>query len=449
MSAVTFVFVLALIHLIGAAWLLGGYYSLSRWVMGISGWCAFGVSTFFLYADLRHRKANPALNKIWLLWASLIVFLVISLLNPSYSEIITEEGFCFVYNAPVTWLPAVVSQSRSTPMIFQLTGTLVLVWSVLAVFRTRDWHRKLLFVCVFNAALLAFVGAFFKLLGAENPLGFFRAVHPGFFASFSYHNHWVAFASLALFTVTGLFVHRLKNPQHNQTDANQLFLLGAFGFFLLLSLLLVGSRTGLLVLGIYLACFSFRFIFFRNRVGKAFSGVTILVIVGILAVGYLSVLISEKQIDYTAKKYEKAWYAFWDSDKDVDSFRFKNGPKIAVDIIKDKPMLGWGWGSYKYAMARYAPKYIGQNVIAQYAHCDWLQFLGDLGVIGFSLFVAPIIYLICKYRKPDIVAIWICLGLSVILFIALFEFPLSNPAVLSHFMVGLIASIGLRSVNCG
>ena len=168
-----------------------------------------------------------------------------------------------------------------------------------------------------------------------------------------------------------------------------------------------------------------------------------------MAVGYLSVLISEKQIDYTAKKYEKAWYAFWDSDKDVDSFRFKHGPKIAVDIIKDKPMLGWGWGSYKYAMARYAPKYIGQNVIAQYAHCDWLQFLGDLGVIGFSLFVAPIIYLICKYRKPDIVAIWICLGLSVILFIALFEFPLSNPAVLSHFMVGLIASIGLRSVNCG
>ena len=421
---------------------------MAPWIMGISGWIAFLISIFFLHTDLYLRKANPALNKIWILWVGLIVFLVISLLNPSYSEITVEEGILFAYNSPVIWLPSVVSQSRSIPMIFQFTGTLVLAWSVLAIFNERRLHRKLLFFCVFNASLLAFIGAFFKLLRAANPLGFFRSVNPSFFASFTYHNHWVAFASLALFTATGLFVYHLKNSQRDRIDFNRLSLLGALGFFLLLSLLLVESRTGLLVLGIYLVCLILGFALFLSRRGKVLSKITILAVLGLLVLGCLSLLISEKAIDKMVKEYKIAWHALWSPDREVDSFRFNHGPKIVVNLIKDKPITGWGWGSYHYAMKRYAPKYIGEHVITQYAHCDWLQFLAELGVIGFSLFIVPIVYLVYKYREPDPVAIWVCLGLNVILFMAFFEYPLSNPAVLSHFMVGLFGSIGLRSANC-
>ncbi len=449
MSPTIFVFALALIHLIGATWLLGGYYSLAPWIMGTSGWSAFFISIVFLSVDLYRRKANPALHKIWLLWAGLIVFLVISLLNPSYSEITVEEGILFAYNSSVTWLPSVVSQSRSTPMIFQFTGTFVLAWSVLATFRERRrLYRKLLFFCICNASLLALFGAFLKLLGAENPLGFFRSVNTSFFASFTYHNHWVAFAGLALFAATGLFIYHLKKSQHDRIDFNQLSLLAALGFFLLLSLLLVESRTGLLVMGIYLACLVLSVAFFRNREGKVLSKITISAVLGLLVLGCLSLLISEKAIEKMTKEYKIAWYALRSPDRDVDSFRFNHSPKIVVSLIKDKPINGWGWGSYHYAMKRYSSKYIGNNVIVQYAHCDWLQFLAELGVIGFFLFITPIIYLICKYRESDPVATWVCMGLSVILFMALFEYPLSNPAVLSHFMVGLFGSIGLRSANC-
>lgn len=442
------VITLAGIHLIGGAWLMGGYFSAAPWLMGITGWLAGIIAIFHAVQALgppRTKHQAPRTLILSLCWGLLIALLFASLLNPAYREIVSDTGKQFLFKLHPKWLPSVVSVERSLPMIFQMTGSLALAWSLFTVVESRRRLRSLLLASTVNAFALGLAGGILKLIGAENPLYFFKSVNPSFFASFTYHNHWVAFATLNLCFATGLLAHAVRHRQNDRSDSNRFAALGAMAFFLLLSLLLVESRAGLLIAIIYTLGGSLYLIsrkLDRLKAMPKYVGIAVTLLIG---VGYVSLQISEKQLGNVSEKYEKTWYTFWDADAEIDDFRFNSGPKIAGDLIKEKPLLGWGFGSYFYAMKVYAPDYLEEDVGAQFAHNDWMQFFAELGGIGFFLFAFPLAYAIYKYRRPNVTANWIRFGLGMVLFMALWEFPLSNPTVLAHFVVGFIVSVKLKT----
>jgi O-antigen ligase len=120
-------------------------------------------------------------------------------------------------------------------------------------------------------------------------------------------------------------------------------------------------------------------------------------------------------------------------------------------MFKDRPIWGWGFGSHRYLYQLYArdeyryPNGIVKH-IKEFAHNDWMQFLAEFGVVGLFLLTAPACYVAWLTRRawlrPESPSHWLIVAMALILFLATFEFPLSNPAVLVHF--GILLTLALK-----
>ncbi|MCB1120390.1 MAG: O-antigen ligase family protein [Verrucomicrobiae bacterium] len=437
---------LALATLIPGAWMMGGYYSKAPYWMGIGGWVCGLVA---LYQVLRRPalwKTSVASHPVWLGWGVLVVWLLISLLNPTYRPVDLPTGSTYALGESVDWLPGVMSVQRSGPMILQLTGSMVLAWSFMALVRSGRRMRLFLWGLLINAFVLSLVGAWFKVTGAENILQVFQAVNPKFFASFTYHNHWVAFAGFHLMLGTGLACYYSFHPARQVTrgrGANRIVFLWVANFFLLLSLFLCESRTGLLFAAAYgfilVLYFMRRWLVARD---KPVAWISWTLGFGLLALGWFSYQIVLPQLSRTTGRVEEAWYAIWDNESEVDNFRFNVGPRITTRLIARKPYLGWGWGSYPFAMSIYAPDYLDDQY-AQFAHNDWLQFVAELGAVGCFLFVFPLVHMSIYFRPQNNLTRFTRVGMALLLAMAFFEGPFTNPVVLACVLcvLGLDLSI--------
>lgn len=81
---------------------------------------------------------------------------------------------------------------------------------------------------------------------------------------------------------------------------------------------------------------------------------------------------------------------------------------LAVSLFKQKPIFGWGWGSYQYLYYQF----IGKNqYVFQYRHAHniYLQLLCEVGIVGFIAFCIFFVWQLYKalklyndYRKGNI-----------------------------------------------
>jgi tetratricopeptide (TPR) repeat protein/O-antigen ligase len=73
--------------------------------------------------------------------------------------------------------------------------------------------------------------------------------------------------------------------------------------------------------------------------------------------------------------------------------------QVALDIFKEKPVLGEGYGAFRvYSLEKMAPEWYaqlparsGQMLVPGYAHNEYLQVLADVGIIGGLLFLALLV----------------------------------------------------------
>ncbi len=130
--------------------------------------------------------------------------------------------------------------------------------------------------------------------------------------------------------------------------------------------------------------------------------------------------------------------------------------KTTFNMIKDKPLLGSGIGTFKMNYLDYQaeflkdnPYYIKYSGKAGEAHNEYLQMWAELGVIGLGIFLS-IIFIFCnlvweflkeeKNSKKKLICWSLILGIICFLFHSLFTFPLHVPALGSTFFIifGLI-----------
>jgi len=135
-----------------------------------------------------------------------------------------------------------------------------------------------------------------------------------------------------------------------------------------------------------------------------------------------------------------------------------------IEMIKDKPILGLGIGTFKYHYLNYQakyllehPDYIKYSVNASEAHNEYLQMWVEIEVIGLSIFLIIIILIYNQFwrffkqekdSQKKIIAWGMVLGINCFLLHSLFTFPLHVPALASTFFVLLgLAMVYIRKYD--
>jgi O-antigen ligase len=126
--------------------------------------------------------------------------------------------------------------------------------------------------------------------------------------------------------------------------------------------------------------------------------------------------------------------------------------RTAVEMVKEKPITGFGIGGFYYNYIPFQGKVLSQTnpknfypvrEMVIWAHNDFLQEVVENGLAGFLLFlltILPFFYLIFKKRKE----LWIralALSLAFYFIVAFVDFPLHRPVEASLFML-LAAFVG-------
>lgn len=339
----------------------------------------------------------------------------------------------------------------------------ILVWQYLS---SRRLIRALLSVIVFNGALLAVAGTLQKLNyePGDHVLeiwGIWNAPEPRYyFSSFSYKNHWSAFALLGMCAAIGLAwgewrrwgVWAWKRPLAPCCLAA--------ASLIAVSIPLSGSRSGtgllaalLLLVAVALAwSWSRRALSHGGRLLGFMTGIGACLVVMSGLVWFGAGLHRETKSEAINNTLQQ-WEALREGKPPLRYFLWKDTWKMFLD----RPVFGHGLGSLRALYPLYeSPEYRQEREHGleyahrelkpqtEHSHSDWLQYLAETGVVGVALLASvPLLALWgqrTRMRSP--VGNWALVGALLFGLYAMVDFPTRTPAALLTFM--LVFALGHR-----
>jgi O-antigen ligase len=447
--------------LLTASWMTGGRAGFAPYAMiGLSF-----LSIFPLIASFIHRRSDSEISaKLLVPWLTLLCLSCISLFNTSFRRISnlaekdnlwTLQGR-FLKIEPIHFLPSTVDAARTLIFLALLTGLMLLSVTIFACIKKRSHIRFILNLICINGFVLSITGIVFKVLGTDKILGFIPWKTNSFFATFRYHNHWGAFILLCLFSSLALFAWNWKKNGKriaNRGNQSPFYLLVSFVF--LLTLPISTSRAAILaavIMTLYLAAVLLLKLFQKNAVTAAFKLLSVFALIICMSgtIFFVSKNFFRGEVLNTKEQIELAL-----SGKTFDL----RVPLMrdSVHLILQKPLFGWGYHSFGYIFPLVASDdfYIYSKtkpVRVEFTHNDYLQNMIEFGIIGFLLLISvPItVFLhIRKNGKRNTISFFLFCGIASILIMAMYDFPLSNPAVLAHFVIifSLAAKYALLSAK--
>jgi len=307
--------------------------------------------------------------------------------------------------------------------------------------RRTDWIllMRLLFL---NYTVLVLVGFIFKLSGATKILGFleWHGVHT-FFASFSYHNNWAAYALIGICIGLALIYNEVQKGKKifGRSSSGLLYLVVIF--FMAVSIPSLGSRSGTALLLIICSGLLFNWIVLRKNISLGGRLFRVLAACALISVAVISVYsVGEKFVQGSISK----------SLSEIERVEAGGTGNLRFLIWEEtirlgmiKPWLGWGWGSFKRIFIHKTRLPLDLTSIqargrSSHSYNDWLQHWFELGVIGFLLFLSvPVgfFYYAVKNGKRSYFSNWLYVGCLLTLVYALVDLPFGCPAVLTIFSI--------------
>lgn len=424
-----------------APWMLGGRAEGAWMFLGAFSWSAFGIhlATGKQMVALRPKSIDFWKCALWGLWFLWMIPWGISVFNPSAHASLSADGVLRLqHEGAIPLLPSSVYAWRTFEHGFLLSGCMVLAYSAYRVFNQRRLVLGLLTAVLGNGVVLSILGLYFDAVGTELIFGRFEAANRSFFSSFNYHNHWGVYALIALSCTFVVWeVKRLRGSGPGVMNRNILF--AAMALVLAFSIIVAGGRFCLLGLGVLLSAFIVRLLL--SEVTK--NSYRILIFCSVLLCGCGALWLAGESF---LERFEMTRIQFTDVyEGNLNDTRFYAAPRDTIRMALDNPIWGWGLGSYLYVFRDYAGQefYIPHHdeivlVWMEAAHNDWLQLWAEVGFVGFFTiltFVFGFVVYCVKQGKRNVMAQVFILLFFVIGLIALFDFPMANPAIALHVWV--------------
>jgi O-antigen ligase len=375
--------------------------------------------------------------------------------GPTANLIFEFEGM--IQNHPNPFIPSSVLSNKGLIFNFINTISQVLIGFILFFSINKRKHiRRILLVLSINIGILAFVGILQKLNYKPSDshleiFGIWNTPEPRyFFSSFTYKNHWSAFALMGFSTSIALLVDSYRRYGKSFTKKISNFLLFLSTLFIIISFPLSGSRSGTILMILSFALLSFTtlkflgFLTYRN----VFIFL-VLIILGLIAV--LS-FISKVNSNTTDEMTNNIKIQLTELSHGKLPLRILLWNDLFEQIIH-RPIYGYGFNSYKIINPIYQSPEVrnlrekGVQLARQkytpligYAHNDWLERISEFGLIGLFC-VTPFLYFIFiqLFKSYSLFNKLILIGLVIYLIYSFIDFPSQTPANLILFssLVGI------------
>ena len=388
---------------------------------------------FILYISLLDDRIWGNFNVLiyQCLLLALLMYVWVSYLNPSHVYSISSNSF--VQSGDVyRFLPSSATPIVGIEKIVYFTLLLGFVSLLAFDILNRNYYKVILYFIWWNTLLLSVLGIIFKYLGASKMLGVVTppfGTERYFFSSFTYKNHWGCYVLLT-FGVVGFLMEECKWRVSNYMKCLVLVSIAIFA----ISVYLSGSRSCSILITGLLIIFYLRFIFktrWNSKFAQIFAGsFGLLFIIATIVLSFLSHKeVATEFLNSTKIYFEGYKRGDWGTRYYLSRDTFK--------MFAEQPIFGWGLGSFEFVFNYYKDGYFkGADHFKDhhyvYAHNDILQYLSELGVIGFGLLVA--LFIVPFWKRLSIFWIsasemWIIYCLVLVSLYSLFEFPLRTPSV--------------------
>ena len=400
--------------------------------LGALGWIG-AVIYFWHSSELTDTTSRPRL----VLLGYLIPFFIcagvyIAGLWHMPVEEIDDNGTAYLLLHEVrSWLPVTTLPRETWTAIFLAGGIYVTALNMLLVISVEDVTRRIILILGIAGSILAAIGFLQAVLQMNKLLGFIHAPTGSYFSLFPHPHGWASFALLWTGAMVGLGSHYLRHMRFQAfLDRGGIWFLVAVAI-LTASVIMTGTGLHLLCLSLLLGLAAFdasHDLSRRRKFSKVLLGlVGFVVLAG--GVGIFALYLPRATQNLVQVEIIPSVGLDWHEQVLIY--------KDAWQLFMDKPLFGWGAGSFRTMMTFYQETELGASVY-QAAHSDVLQVLVEYGLIGTLAWISvPVIvfirFLRLKAQRP---LSWYLYGTCTLgLLLALAGFPFRFPAFAFSFLL--------------
>lgn len=336
-------------------------------------------------------------------------------------------------------LPSSVSLNKKiSNSVLHTILVLLFAYLVLLEIKNKKMILKFFLILSVSSLILASIGIYLRFLYLNahsdflgKDLGLWNPPEPRiFFSSFSYKNHWSAYAILIISMIYTMISNSINKSRLGLLRNNSLISLILVSIIIIFSVFYSNSNSGILLI-IFYTIFSF---FLQNR-----NKLNINKIFVILACSLLVTLFLIPQTDLVERI---------SNFLNGSSFRLYLWNDILTQI-QNKTFWGYGVNSYKTINGIFQSTDVTSarqlNLVnahqlyiplTLHAHSDFLQTTSEIGFFGLCLIVFPIFFLVLRNLLlfSENAFPLISLALIFILVYSIVDFPFRNIAVSIMFL---------------
>jgi O-antigen ligase len=240
-----------------------------------------------------------------------------------------------------------------------------------AVRRSMDADSlyRLFWVVILAAGLVSLIGLYQATRGSLFAVATGRA----FFRYFSDVNYYAGYLLMALAICIGLLMTERRLAYR--------FLLAGIALSMMIAIIATVSRSALAILLLMVVVYAASFVL-QRRAQTLVSLSLIASLVGVVGVLLLTDIGSRVVDLFTLSRRIETVIV----GRDASLQQRQNIASVTVDMIKDNPLLGVGFGAFEQSFDRYKGGYLSTGS-KRSAHNTFLRVLAETGVFGFIAFL--------------------------------------------------------------